>query len=75
MSGIDIIIASFKIWNVLFLFGFLLIAFRSDAREMFMEIFGQLLVQGILSFIFSVIVIYVLIPLTIPYSIKNIFKS
>lgn len=75
MRDMDIILILFKFWNVCFVFSLLLIALRTDAKEMFFEIFGTLFIQGILSFIFSSILIYVLLPFTIPYSIINIFKN
>jgi hypothetical protein len=75
MWEMDMIIILLKFWNVCFVFSLLLMALRTDAKEMFFEIFGRLFVQGILSFIFSVIMIYVLLPFTIPYSIVNIFKN
>jgi hypothetical protein len=45
---------------------------RKDWREMFDDIFYQLLSPNVLIFIVMIFVIYVFLPLTIPYSIKNI---
>lgn len=62
----------FFIWNVLLLLSIALMFLRKDWKEMFEDIFYQLLSPNVLIFIVMIFVIYVFLPLTIPYSIKNI---
>jgi hypothetical protein len=62
----------FFIWNVLLFLSIALMFLRKDWREMFDDIFCQLLSPNFLIFIVMIFVIYIFLPLTIPYSIKNI---
>lgn len=62
----------FYIWNVLLLISVALMFLRNDWKEMFNDIFSQLLTPNILGFIVMFVVIYIFLPLTIPYSLKNI---
>jgi hypothetical protein len=65
----------FLIWNSLFLLGFLLIFFRTDANLVLNDILGIFITVNIIYFILSFILVYVFMPLTIPYSIKNILTK
>ncbi len=66
------IATTFYIWNVLLLFSIALIFLRNDWKEMFTDIFSQLITPNLLGFLVCFIIIYIVLPLTIPYSIKNI---
>jgi hypothetical protein len=64
----------FVIWNFLFVISIILIFFRSDAKELFIELCGMVIHKDLWSFILSMVIIYTMFPLTIIHSLINIWN-
>jgi hypothetical protein len=64
----------FFVWNHLFLASILLLFFRSDAKELLLELYQMLTYRDLIGLFLSIFLIYMMFPFTIIHSLINIWR-